>query len=113
RGVDIDYYSYRICRNALWEKKRKCYWKEDSIEILPRSLHIFYEMLFSKLIGIDRDGDIILTRFSDKNMENSLIDLNEYYNSEYSETESESSDSEIESEFSDSEVENVPLPVIS
>ncbi|RHZ68883.1 hypothetical protein Glove_292g18 [Diversispora epigaea] len=99
--------------NALWEKKGKCYWKEDSIEILPRLLHIFYEMLFPKLIGIDRDRDIILTRFSDKNMENSLIDLSEYYDSEYSETESESSDSRIESEFSDSEAENVPFPVIS
>ncbi|CAG8647694.1 10855_t:CDS:2, partial [Diversispora eburnea] len=39
--------------------------------------------------------------------------LSEYYDSEYSETESESSDSGIESEFSDSEAENVPLPVIS
>ncbi|CAJ0839946.1 3514_t:CDS:2, partial [Entrophospora sp. SA101] len=75
RGIDIDFYGYKICRNELWEKKGKCYWREDSIEILPRSLHIFYEMLFPKLIGIDRDGDIILTRFSDKNMKNSLIDL--------------------------------------
>ncbi|RHZ88811.1 hypothetical protein Glove_21g21 [Diversispora epigaea] len=71
--IDIDYYGYRICRNALWEKKGKCYWKEDN-----------------------RDGDIILTRFSDKNMENSLIDLSEYYDSEYSETEFESSDSGID-----------------
>ncbi|CAJ0861175.1 4419_t:CDS:2 [Entrophospora sp. SA101] len=87
RGIDIDFYGYKICRNELWEKKGKCYWREDSIEILPRSLHIFYEMLFPKLIRIDRDGDIILTCFSDKNMKNSLIDLSEYYDSEYSETE--------------------------
>ncbi|CAJ0633042.1 5429_t:CDS:2 [Entrophospora sp. SA101] len=77
RGIDIDFYGYKICRNELWEKKGKCYWREDSIEILPRSLHIFYEMLFPKLIRIDRDGDIILTCFSDKNMKNSLIDLND------------------------------------
>jgi len=103
RGIDIDFYGYKICRNELWEKKGKCYWREDSIEILPRSLHIFYEMLFPKLIGIDRDGDIILTCFSDKNMKNSLIDLSEYYDSEYSETESESSDYS-DDEFSDSDL---------
>ncbi|CAG8706703.1 807_t:CDS:2, partial [Scutellospora calospora] len=58
-------------------------------------------------------GEVILIEFSDQNMENNLIDLNEYYDSDYSEMESESSDSETEFESSDSEAMNVPLLVIS
>ncbi|CAG8515826.1 7049_t:CDS:10 [Ambispora leptoticha] len=46
-------------------------------------------------------------------MENTLIDLSEYYNSDYSKTEFESSNSEIESKSSDSEVVDISSPVIS
>ncbi|RHZ47523.1 hypothetical protein Glove_578g6 [Diversispora epigaea] len=52
------------------------------------------------------NGEVILIEFSDQNVENTSIDLSEYYDSEYSETESESSDSKTESEFSDSETES-------
>ncbi|CAG8591272.1 2_t:CDS:2 [Diversispora eburnea] len=39
-GSDIDYYAYQIDRNALWEKRGKFCWREDSIEIMPQSASI-------------------------------------------------------------------------
>src|SRR6185369_5606102 len=93
------------------ELEKSQYHARNSIWKLSHSLYTFYELLFPEFITTDSDGEVILIKFSDQNTENTLIDLNEYYDSEYSETESESSDSETESEFSDSEVD-VPLPVI-
>ncbi|CAG8850570.1 15836_t:CDS:1, partial [Racocetra persica] len=88
-----------------WEsnEEKRIYYARNSIDILSPSLYTFYELLFPKFSAINSDGGVILIEFSDQNMENNLIDLKEYYDSDYSETESESSDSETEFESSDSE----------
>ncbi|RHZ80846.1 hypothetical protein Glove_131g92 [Diversispora epigaea] len=91
---ELEKSQYRA-RNSIWE--------------LPLSLHTFYKLLFPKFIAIESDGETIITKFSKHKRD--FDGLNEYYDSEYSETKSESSDSETESEFSDSEID-VPFPVI-
>nr|CAG8655435.1 2818_t:CDS:2 [Entrophospora candida] len=80
-GFDINYYGHEISRNLGMEEKERCYWR-SGIDILPRSLHIFYETSFPKFTEIERD--VILTRFSKQNMENT--DLSEYYDSSYSDS---------------------------
>ncbi|CAG8582857.1 7502_t:CDS:2 [Ambispora gerdemannii] len=91
-----------------WEsnEEKRIYYARNNIDILSPSLYTFYELLFPKFTTINSNGEAILIEFSDQNMENTLIDLSKYYDSEYSETESESSNSEIE-------VVDVPSPVIS
>ena len=66
------------------------YYARNSIEILSSSLYTFYKLLFST------DGEVILTKFSDRNMDRDSVevDLSNYYDLEYSETESELSSSE-------------------
>ena len=63
------------------------YYARNSIDILSSSLYTFYKLLFST------DGEVILTKFSDRNMDRDS-DLSNYYDLEYSETESELSSSE-------------------
>ncbi|RHZ78698.1 hypothetical protein Glove_157g70 [Diversispora epigaea] len=91
-----------------WEtnEEKRIYYARNNIDIVSPSLYTFYELLFPKFTTINSDGEVILIEFSDQNVENTSIDLSEYYDSEYSETESESSDSKTESEFSDSETES-------
>ncbi|RHZ43894.1 hypothetical protein Glove_822g2 [Diversispora epigaea] len=91
-----------------WEtnEEKRIYYAINNIDIVSPSLYTFYELLFPKFTAINSDGEVILIEFSDQNVENTSIDLSEYYDSEYSETESESSDSKTESEFSDSETES-------
>ncbi|CAJ0631711.1 7578_t:CDS:2 [Entrophospora sp. SA101] len=57
-------------RNDIWE--------------LPLSLHTFYELLFPKFIAMESDGEAIITKFSKHKRD--FDGLNEYYDSEYSET---------------------------
>ena len=64
------------------------YYARNSIDILSSSLYTFYKLLFST------DGEVILTKFSDRNMDRDSVDLSNYYDLEYSETESELSSSE-------------------
>ncbi|CAG8453118.1 14756_t:CDS:2 [Cetraspora pellucida] len=98
-----------------WEynEEKRIYYARNSIDILSPSLYTFYELLFPKFSAINSNGKVILIEFFDQNMENNLINLNEYYDSDYSEMESESSDSETKFESSDSEAVDIPLPVIS
>ncbi|CAB4441130.1 unnamed protein product [Rhizophagus irregularis] len=87
------------CRKNLWE--------------LPFSLHTFYELLFPDFTATDSDGEIIITKFFKHHKVMRNLDLSEYYDSEYTETESECSSSEDESE--DEEVaynNNAPPPII-
>jgi hypothetical protein len=84
---ELEKSQYRA-RNSTWE--------------LPLSLHTFYELLFPKFIAMDSDGVAIITKFSKHKRD--FDGLNEYYDSEYSETESEFSDSEADSSNSDSEI---------
>ena len=72
------------CRKNLWE--------------LPLSLHTFYELLFPDFTATDSDGEIIITKFFKHHKVMRNLDLSEYYDSEYTETESECSSSEGESE---------------
>ncbi|CAG8637628.1 1035_t:CDS:1, partial [Diversispora eburnea] len=91
-----------------WEtnEEKRIYYARNNIDIVFLSLYTFYELLFPKFTTINSDGEVILIEFSDQNVENTSIDLSEYYDLEYSETESEFSDSKTESEFSDSETES-------
>ncbi|CAG8656095.1 1930_t:CDS:1, partial [Diversispora eburnea] len=86
---------YRMYRSMEYYYKMYNQWYKKEKRTL--SLQKFYKLLFP-----DYTFDF-----------KAPTDLSEYYDSEYSETESESSDSGIEFEFSDSEAENVPFPVIS
>jgi len=76
-------------------------------------LHTFYELLFPDFTATDSDGEIIITKFFKHHKVMRNLDLSEYYDSEYTETESECSSSEDETE--DEEVvydNNVPPPII-
>ncbi|CAG8800041.1 1675_t:CDS:1, partial [Gigaspora rosea] len=66
-----------------WEsnEEKRIYYARNSIDILSPSLYTFYELLFPKFSAINSDREVILIEFSDQNMENNLIDLNEYYDS--------------------------------
>ena len=86
------------CRKNLWE--------------LPLSLHTFYELLFPDFTATDSDGEIIITKFFKHHKVMRNLDLSEYYDSEFTETESECSSSEDET--SDKEVaydNNVSRPI--
>ncbi|RGB41261.1 hypothetical protein C1646_752326 [Rhizophagus diaphanus] len=87
------------CRKNLWK--------------LPLSLHTFYELLFPEFIATDSDGEVILTKFfklfhiyMKRN-----IDLSEYYDSEYTETESSSSETDSSDPETGSE-DDMPRPII-
>ncbi|CAJ0835512.1 9890_t:CDS:2 [Entrophospora sp. SA101] len=83
------------------ELKKSQYRTRNDIWELPLSLHTFYELLFPKFIAMESDGEAIITKFSKHKRD--FDGLNEYYDSEYSETESESSDYS-DDEFSDSDL---------
>jgi hypothetical protein len=72
------------CRKNLWK--------------LPLSLYTFYELLFPEFIATESDGEVILTKFFKHHKVMRNIDLSEYYDSEYTETESSSSETEPENE---------------
>ena len=61
-------------------------------------MHIFYELLFSEFIATDSDGEVILTKFFKYHKVIRNLDLSEYYDSEYTGTESECSNSEDKTE---------------
>ena len=88
------------CRKNLWE--------------LPLSLYTFYELLFPEFIATDSDGEVILTKFFKHHKVMRNIDLSEYYDSEYTETESEYSSfkDETESEDEDSYSDSMTPPMI-
>ena len=83
------------------ELEKSQYRARNSIWKLPHSLYTFYELLFPEFITTDSDGEVILTKFSEHRCD--FDGISEYYDSEYSETESESSDYS-DDEFSDSDL---------
>ena len=88
------------CRKNLWE--------------LPLSLHTFYKLLFPEFIATDSDREVILTKFFKHHKVMGNLDLSEYYDLEYTETESEYSSSEDETETEGEDVysNNMPPPMI-
>ncbi|RIA82497.1 hypothetical protein C1645_835255 [Glomus cerebriforme] len=86
----------------------------DREEISVTLPNIFDEkLLFPDFTATDSDGEIIITKFFKHHKVMRNLDLSEYYDSEYTETESECSSSEDESE--DEEViynNNTPPPII-
>ncbi|RGB22351.1 hypothetical protein C1646_776229 [Rhizophagus diaphanus] len=84
---------YRIdkCDARYWEKdeEKRLYYTRNDIDILSPSLYTFYELLYPDFTTINSDGEVIITKFFKhyKTMDN--LDLSEYYDSEYSETDSE------------------------
>ena len=85
------------CRKNLWE--------------LPLSLHTFYELLFSELIATDSDGEVILTKFFKHHKVMRNLNLNEYYDSEYTETKSSSSETDSSDPETGSE-DDMSRPII-
>ncbi|GBC05181.1 hypothetical protein RclHR1_06080010 [Rhizophagus clarus] len=82
------------CRKNFWE--------------LLLSLHTIYELLFPKFIATDSNGEVILTKFF---KHHKILDLSEYYNSEYTETESSNSETDF-SDFKTDLENNMPCPII-
>ena len=93
-------WGYRIdkCDARYWEnnEEKRLYYVRNDINILSPSLYTFYELLFPNFTAINSDGEVIITFKHYTVMDN--LDLSEYYDSEYTETESEYSCSEDETE---------------
>ena len=109
-GYNIDKWDARYWKN---NEEKRLYYIRNSINILSPSLYTFYELLFPDFTATDSDGEVILTKFFKHYKVMRNLDLSEYYDSEYTETESEYSNSEDEIE--DEEVvydNNVPPPII-
>src|SRR5438876_2421871 len=81
-----------------WEnnEEKRLYYLRNNIDILSPLLYTFYELLFPNFTAINSDGEVIITKFSKHDRE--FDGVSEYYDSEYTETESECSSSEDESE---------------
>ncbi|CAG8699074.1 27268_t:CDS:2, partial [Racocetra persica] len=60
----------------------------NNINILSPSLYTFYELLFSNFTAINSDGEVIITKFFKHYTVMDNLDLSEYYDSDYTETES-------------------------
>src|SRR6266498_2217335 len=85
-------------------KKKRLYFVRNNIDILSPSLYTFYELLFPNFTAINSDGEVIITKFFKHYTAIDNLDLSEYYDSEYSETDSET-ESEDEYVYSN----NMPL----
>jgi len=70
---------------------------------------MFYELLFLDFTATDSDGEIIITKFFKHHKVMRNLDLSEYYNSKYTETESKCSSFEDESEDEYVYSNNMPL----
>lgn len=93
------------------EREKSQYRARNSIWELPLSFHTFYELLFPKFIAMDSDGEVVITKFPNIKWSNRL---SEYYDSDYTETESSSSETDSSDSETDFEVEadNVSRPII-
>ena len=73
-------------------------------------LYTFYELLFPNFTAINSDGKVIITKFFKHYTAMDNLDLSEYYNSDYTETDSKTeSEDEIESEGEYVYSNNMPL----
>src|SRR4051812_30046862 len=80
------------------EREKSQYRYRKNLWKLSLSLHTFYELLFPEFIATDSDGEVILTKFFKHHKVMRNLDLSEYYDSEYTETESSSSETGTEDE---------------
>ena len=80
------------------EREKMQYRCRKNIWGLPLSLHTFYELLFPDFTATESDGEVIITKFFKHHKVMDNLDLSEYYDSDYTETESECSSSEDETE---------------
>ena len=82
-----------------WEnnKEKRLYYLRNNIDILSPSLYTFYELLFPNFTAINSDGEVIITKFIKHDRE--FDGVSEYYDSEYTETESSGSEIESEDEY--------------
>jgi len=94
-GYDIDRWDARYWKN---NEEKRLYYIRNSINILSPSLYTFYELLFPDFTATDSDGEVILTKFFKHYKVMRNLDLSEYYDSEYTKTESKCSSSEDETE---------------
>ena len=83
-----------------WEnnEEKRLYYVRNDIDILSPPLYTFYELLFPNFTENNSDGEVIITKFFKHYTAMENLDLSEYYDSEYTETESEYSCSEDETE---------------
>ena len=90
-----------------WEnnEEKRLYYLRNNIDILSPLLYTFYELLFPNFTAINSDGEVIITKFIKHDRE--FDGVSEYYDSEYTETESSGSETESEDEYVYSN--NVPL----
>ncbi|RGB28154.1 hypothetical protein C1646_768164 [Rhizophagus diaphanus] len=88
------------CDARYWEnnKEKRLYYVRNNIDILSPPLYTFYELLFPNFTENNSDGEVIITKFFKHYMAIENFDLSEYYDSEYTETESEYSYFEDETE---------------
>ncbi|CAG8566551.1 1623_t:CDS:2 [Funneliformis mosseae] len=94
--VVVDKPKYDLVLESIEEQERgkSQYRYRKNLWKLLLSLHTFYELLFPEFIATDSDGEVILTKFfkcfhiyMKRN-----INLSEYYDSEYTKTESSNSE---------------------
>ena len=106
-GCRIDKRDARYWKN---NEEKRLYYVRNDIDILSPPLYTFYELLFPNFIENNSDGEVIITKFFKHYTAMENLDLSEYYDSEYTETESEysCSEDETESEGEDVYSNNVP-----
>src|SRR3954468_630453 len=80
-----------------WEnnEEKRLYYLRNNIDILSPLLYTFYKLLFLNFTAINSDGKVIITKFSKHDHE--FDEVSEYYDLEYTETESEFSSSKDKS----------------
>ena len=92
-GYNIDKWDARYWKN---NEEKRLYYIRNSIDILSSSLYIFYKLLFPDFITINSNGKVIITKFFKYYMVMDNLDLSEYYDLDYTETNSET---ESENEY--------------
>ncbi|CAG8734125.1 22775_t:CDS:2 [Dentiscutata erythropus] len=85
--------------------EKRLYYVRNDIDILSPSLYTFYELVFPSFTEINSDGEVIITKFKRE-----FDGLSEYYDSDYTETESSNDSSDIETESGDEVTYNNNLP---
>ncbi|GBC28853.1 uncharacterized protein OCT59_001152 [Rhizophagus irregularis] len=82
-----------------WEnnEEKRLYYVRNGIDILSPPLYTFYELLFPNFTENNSDGEVIITKFIKHDRE--FDGVSEYYDSEYTETESSGSETESEDEY--------------
>ncbi|CAB5376099.1 unnamed protein product [Rhizophagus irregularis] len=93
-GKKIDKWDARYWEN---NEEKRLYYLRNNIDILSPLLYSFYELLFPNFTAINSDGEVIITKFIKHDRE--FDGVSEYYDSEYTETESSGSETESEDEY--------------